>query len=729
MIRRALLILFAMTVPLAAIGVGFGGVPCVGSGCGGGASTGCPAGDTSCVEVATTPDICAGLQTAFNELLDPNQVGGIPAEVTVVAPAPGTYDCDQRVRVCLSSTTTSGANAPACNDTTTAYPEVHFAGEWDRVRIDGAWTADPGTNVHTPAYWQPSTTGPDAMIWIGDLHATENVSRLVPVRGPKLWVESGGSGYVASAWRRNIPLFCDGCTGWIGYKSRSPDLGASLRQHQFAVLVGRRLAVDLDVQTPVWSFQGTSQHLAVIGDRITVSGTHHQTTTDAGSAMHFGYGGVASESVFYKVGGDHQAYGATGAVAFAGHYETTADFVGANGVNLANVTSAVLRGEFGRRGAAGGTNKPWVDGQWLATRQPHIELLGLFHADPAGLNANVRLAGTDATTVAQQVLSRPRLVVGGRFDMSNFAATLGGQAPIHCHTTQGNIPCEIELLLSAARIGSRYQWVHPSYFRQHPQFGGQRVLHPARTVRTVTVSGTGVSGNCVKGLNGGATSIGACAAEDAVTVTEPTVINYQRLDLLEARPGSSQCILAVEQTVHPGVATWVNGPTEARDCTAADTPHTGCTGAGAGASLRAYSFAHRKLEYGRAATASVYQRRTTEIYDYDETAGSAVLHPGQSWRVVAKPFRTCSGGSAGLIDTLGWQCAINADCVSPNGSAGSRTCNTVGTCGDLGLSRITVETFPALKDAQCWDGIDNDADGLVDYPQDAGCANYDDDAE
>lgn len=699
---------------------------------GGGASTGCPAGDTSCVEVATTPDICAGLQTAFNELLDPNQVGGIPAEVTVVAPAPGTYDCDQRVRFCLSTGTTPGASAPACDDTSTAYPRLRGVGDWSSVEIVGNWTVGLGTNVHTPGYWQPSASGPDAMIWIGDLYATENLARLVSVDWPGLWVETGGSGNLSVEWNRNAPLLCDGCTGRIGYKSRSAGYGVFLQGHGFGVFVGRSLDVALDIETPPWAVESVSVAPQVIGDGITVSGRDFRASSDAASAFHFGRASTASGALFYDT--DGHVYGDTDAIQFHGTYSTTPDFVAGNGIGARTFASLHLRGEVGRRGASGGTNKPWVDiSDPRAGQPPRITVDALVHQEASNLNASIRYAGTTATTFAEEAASRPRFVLGSAFfDMYNLGAANHGHGPIHCHTARAGIPCEIELTLGAART-KRHQWVQPFYYggngRTWPQFRGQRVIHPQETTRVVTVSGTTVSGECVKGLNGGAASIGACASGDEVVVTEPTVINYQRLDLLEARPASSQCLVAVEQTVHPGVATWVHGPTAPVDCTAADTPHTGCTGSGAGASLRNYGFAWAKLEYGRAATASMYQKRTTEPYDFDEVAGSSVLYPGQAWRVVVKDFKTCSGGSAGLVDTLDWQCSINSDCLSPTGSAGSRTCNTVGTCGDLGLSRITVSTFPALPEPQCFNGIDDDADGLVDYPQDTGCSNYDDAAE
>lgn len=691
---------------------------------GGGSASLCPAGDTACKQIAAT-NICASLQTAFNQLLDPNQVGGLPKVATIAAPPAGTYDCDQRVRYCLSTGTTAGANAPACDDTTTAYPELRGVGEWDRVEIKGDWTADAGTNVYTPVYWQPSASGPDAIIWIGDLYATENTSRLVKVDFPSgLWVETGGGGPRSSAWERHAPLFCDGCTGRIGYRSRSAAFGAMFQMHQFPIFVGRDLGVRLDIRTPVWTGEGTSQAPTVIGDRMVVSGVHRQETTDAGSQLRFGQATAGAESMFVAAG-DPQAYGDTGAIVFDGIYETTPDFVGANGVALPGVQSATLRGEFGRRGAAGGTNKPWVDASAYATaRTSHITLDGLFHSD-AQFNANVRFTG-GATTFAEQARKHARLTVGPSavFDMRNWAATNIGHAPIHCHQSAYGIPCDIEISRAASRIG-RHQWAQWGYSKRYwPQYGGPHVLHPLAETRTVVVSGTAVSGNCVKGMNGGSASIGACAAGDEIRVTEPTIINYQRLDLLEARPASSQCLVAVEQTVHPGDDTWVNGPTEPADCTAANAPHTGCTGAGAG-TLRLWGFSWRKLEYGRAASAAVYQKRTTEAYDFDEQAGSVVLQPGQAWRVRVQPMKTCSGGSAGTTDTLDWQCATNADCLS-TGTPGTRTCNTVGTCGDLGLSRISVQTFPAMPEPACFDGVDNDGDGLVDYPQDTQCASYDD---
>ena len=74
-------------------------------------------------------------------------------------------------------------------------------------------------------------------------------------------------------------------------------------------------------------------------------------------------------------------------------------------------------------------------------------------------------------------------------------------------------------------------------------------------------------------------------------------------------------------------------------------------------------------------------------------------------------------------------CTINSNRVQaevlnygPGGGVNSSTCGGIG-CGDLNCSSI-IPTIP-----QCNDGIDNDGDGKIDYPNDPGCIDYADNNE
>jgi hypothetical protein len=66
---------------------------------------------------------------------------------------------------------------------------------------------------------------------------------------------------------------------------------------------------------------------------------------------------------------------------------------------------------------------------------------------------------------------------------------------------------------------------------------------------------------------------------------------------------------------------------------------------------------------------------------------------------------------------------------------GSTNCQANGTaeagtnakCSDT--ATVTVSTTPPPPLAQCEDGVDNDGDGRIDFPNDPGCANGDDDTE
>lgn len=117
--------------------------------------------------------------------------------------------------------------------------------------------------------------------------------------------------------------------------------------------------------------------------------------------------------------------------------------------------------------------------------------------------------------------------------------------------------------------------------------------------------------------------------------------------------------------------------------------------------------------------------------------GAATL----SWSSTYSDTCTASNGWSGSKAVSGTQStgALNADttytltCTGPNGSANASATVTLtsvppgSTCNDPNATNngaVATCTY-----AQCHDGVDNDGDGLIDYPADPGCANATDDSE
>ena len=69
-------------------------------------------------------------------------------------------------------------------------------------------------------------------------------------------------------------------------------------------------------------------------------------------------------------------------------------------------------------------------------------------------------------------------------------------------------------------------------------------------------------------------------------------------------------------------------------------------------------------------------------------------------------------------------------CTSRGYSSGIRVCTPECTFDDAGCVFVPGESGGGEEQSrECIDGIDNDDDGLVDFPEDLGCTNYLDDSE
>ena len=92
---------------------------------------------------------------------------------------------------------------------------------------------------------------------------------------------------------------------------------------------------------------------------------------------------------------------------------------------------------------------------------------------------------------------------------------------------------------------------------------------------------------------------------------------------------------------------------------------------------------------------------------------------GQYYLVVQSDFASSVGD---YTITVGGKIKNGASCESPLATSGALTCNNGFGCGGTPGSRTCVP-------AQCSDGIDNNGDGKIDYPNDPGCTGPNDATE
>lgn len=639
-------------------------------------------------------DICDDFQAASNILLDPSQSGGIPPRIHFAAPPRGTYDCSQRVRICLSTATTSGTTVPACDDNGSgAMPEVVGLGDWGAVLIQAS------------ELWEPNAEAPDAMIWIGDLWNDEQ--GIVKVNWPSLlWAQPGGqaSSSFFNPFNRVLPVFCDGCTGVIGYKDRSPSDQNANAVLQGSAFVGRDLSVSVDVEAnDNWG----EYAVRLLGDGIFIAGrTVHAPvllgTHDAGL------------SPYFTAAKPYNSFGANSAVVFRGSYEFAPSFsirdnsAGAATLSISDQAFARVRGLIN----SGSSSKPTVlirasVSNGLSYGFGTYVFEGDVRASPTGINPAIRL---DADSGWDGIPGR--LILEGHFD--NETTTDNGGVS-SCFAGLGKPSCFVAV--SGATRSGKQQWQSSSLTAtrfEDTQPGVVRTVN--QSIHEIAVAGTTVLGECILDPLGSGPSIGTCDATAQIAVAKPTLLGLLELELLDDA-GANDCEVVLQQTIHPGLATWSDGAIAAADCTANDAPHPCCSGSGSG-NCKGNPISWLELEYGE--TGGLFGQESDQLGEADVVSSQTFLMPGQSYRWKIAERKQCLGGAR-----AGRQCDANGDCPSS-------TCATVGTCTDLNRVRLRWQEYPAIPEPECYDGIDNDSDGTVDWATsggDADCATRVDDDE
>ncbi|RIL07483.1 MAG: hypothetical protein DCC71_02885 [Proteobacteria bacterium] len=660
-------------------------------------------------------DLADDLQTAANRLLDPNQAGGLPAEVYFGAPPPGTYTLAHRVRFCLSTGTTAGSAEPTCDAVgQTGLPILRGVGDWALAKLVPGPPFDPENRP--PYAWEPSASGPDAALWFGDLWNDQ--AGYVRVDWPGLYPDGWVMSFldVVGAWNRIAPILCDGCEGRIGWRSTMSSDGDNTTVQAGAYFVGQNLRVSLDLVPPPGASLEASGDPAVatlIGDGMTVGGYVGTGALSFGREAQGLFGAAATGNT----------YGNAGGVVYVGTYEmepgSVVDGGTLSGISAMDAAAVTYRGRI----TSQTTTKPTVQMNQNAGTKGGIHTFdGVDLHSPPSINPPIRV-----TAGSQFDRNYPiRVDLGGVF-RNDVAADNG---PLFSCLSQQ--PRPVACIVNIGR--TRRDGKGPIVLSAPGGGGGGRyddtahvaVESPASVWRTAVIpAATAASGKCILNLLSGAPTVGTCDATAEVGFDAATVIGHTRLKLLADSVGGSSCLVAMQQTAYPtgvGASTWHNGPISQAECIANDDPHPGCSAAGVGAGLRGQQgAAWLELHYGEAAAGrrQVSVDNAGESYFVNQTTR---IWPGGKVRFQFQQVRKCAAGG----NRPNWECASDSDCGT------STPCATVASCGDTNPFELVWQEFPDVPEPQCYDGLDNDGDGTADWATsggDAGCASRTDDDE
>ena len=627
-------------------------------------------------------DICDDMQIAANTLINPDRGDwGTYTEVFVAAPPSGTYDCTQQVRFCLSTAATAGSTVPSCNAADqTGLPTIHGVGDWDAVKIvplpDG---------VNDPYPWLPNDSGPDALIWFGDFYNDE--AGYVNINWPTLWIDDARESLLSGRpWNGIMPIFCDGCQGNIGWKSRTVSDGDGLTGAAVSYFVGKNLTVNFDLWRPGTQETPASGGLAnMIGEDVRVGGRNNM------GALRFNRDDAGSTSLFpTKTNGN--LWGDTDAITFVGSYEvlpgTTVLGTGLMGaLEGIDIQRLIARGQFE---ASSSTKPTFTFGYNSGIKGGVFDFEGI-DIDSKSINMPIRFTGINVDPPI-------RIKASGLY--RNTAEHDNGGIFGCLNMTNTPVKCVLNLV-AASRYG-KGQWISPPAARNDDT--GLIFVEDPRKVRYVihVPDGTAAAGKCILNPLTNNPTVGTCDATAEIAINEEIMLYESRLTLLEDSVASSSCLVAMQKTIAPGSSTWNNGPFVNLDCVGADNPHSCCTGAGAG-NCRFGWGGHVELHYGEAASTlrSYSTDQKGEVYQVNS---NGTAWAGDKIRFQFQQIKRCNGGSRANFD-----CVIDADC--PSSTCG----NIANSCGNTNEFLLEYTMAPREKEPQCYDGLDNDSDGLFDF--------------
>lgn len=672
------------------------------------AATGDCTGKPNCLPIYDAYNdgkICDEVQAAANTLLDPTQPGGLPADVYLaMVPSKTQFECDRRVRICKSEQKTAADAEPTCDSANhDGFPTIHGIGNWNSVRVTPAPNAG-----EAPYPWLPNDSGPDAMLWIGDLWNDE--AGYVAVDFPPIWWDSVYSDWASNGqWNRVPALICDGCTGRIGWKDRTPDNSDGDTSVAGATtFVGVALEVTLDVNPDSTETLTAEESVYLLGDEITLRGQMHDSLLTFGRHSNggTGYWGVVQPGI---------TYGDTDAIRFRGQYVVDSSFY-ATAVTLtaSDAETTDLAGKF---------------------REPHNSIKPVVNWQTSvgmpGVVANLQALDVFSSSTTNPALryqemtgnvpdrSRPPVfnMIGGTY-YNTAAADLGAAFSCGAGAYPPNAGCVFNVI-GARRFGKQQiagggatgKWTYPL----------PGVIRKPDTKRNqLVVSGSAADGKCI--LNPlGAPSIATCDTTANLYVPTASLLGELRTTLLANAAAASTCQVVLEQETHPGSGVFLQGTVGAVDCLAANSPHPSCTGAGTGGPFKAAGYTWVEPHIGETAS-PVYGIRTTVAGDTSFVPTQIYLNPAMAYRWSFKTVRYCAGGSN-----------VNKECLADSNCPSSTCAAAANACGTVNATELSWTVTPADREPQCYDGIDNDGDSKVDFGTslelDPQCADRLDDSE
>lgn len=663
--------------------------------------------------------------SAYRQLLYPG--GSLTTQPVVYLappasqPAGGYILIEQRVRWCLSTTIPTGSNAHSCDASNqTGMPALEFVGDWSPFILSIDWN-DPGY----PLVWTPNASSPDAVMWFGDGYADGDTLR---VNIPALRVEESLIDVLSYTppWNAILPALCDGCEGVFNPVNHQAAPGGTSRILP-VLAVGRNLSVTPNLDGPTAaSFQ--SHALQVIGDYVTVRGNLRRISI---------YHGQDAEGAAYLPNTSTRTWG-TGGFAYSGIY----DFDAANeDVSLAYANAS----DVNIRRAVSGPNtgaKPVVSFfTGGGNAYPRANFYGPVISDST-VNGAVRVDAVASGNVGDAAFPPVLNFFGGLWP-NPIAADQG--ATVNCGSatsapagTTGYAPgvlpargCIYNVFGAKRAPGGKNQLVgmanHVTRF--NPATAPGELYSPEETKFAVDVSSaTAASGLCILDPSSRAPSIGTCDASAEVKVPQTTILTRPRVELLADAPAGSSCRVVQQVETYPGSGVFADGPLGSSDCTGANVEHPACTGVAGAVGLKNSSSGWMHPHYGEAAHplfAAMSSDTAGEIY---RVPTLVLLQPGQKYRWTFKRLRYCDASSGGRTS---WECTKDSDC-QPTGFSSGACVDAANACGVVNPVRVSWATVPGEREPQCYDGIDNDGDSLVDWATsggDGGCSSRIDDSE
>jgi hypothetical protein len=669
-----------------------------------------PCGDntTTCRAIRDSDadgDICDDLQIGVNYLIDPGRPDwGDYQDIYLAAPPIGEYDCRQRVRICLSTGSTTGSNEPSCDAANqNLMPVIHGVGPWDTVRIKG--TAD---GVNDPYPWEPNASGPDAMIWIGDLWNDE--AGYVNVDWPWIWADDvHHSILTAYPWNRVMPIFCDGCSGEIGWKFKTLTDGISTTTAFYPTFVGINLKVNMDAYIqPGFTREVQPSFAAAFfqGNGISIAGTSNV------GGLGFGRD-LTPATLYFGSASNANIYGDTNAITFDGSYEIL-DGSRIEGGPLGAVESqdaqrVTLRGRL----SSSATTKPTLN--FATSSGAKGTVITFDGADVVGsqsLNMPVRFTGININANYPH-----RIIANGTF-WNTYNGDNGGIFGCLNMTFTPSPRCIVNL--AASRRMGKGPWFSapPTKFDDTQQIFFD---HPQKKYYTIRVpDGTSASGKCILNPLSATPTIGTCDATAYIDFKEDVFLTDSMIKLTEDSVASSSCMIALQESVDVGSTTFSNYGMMNSTCTADNTPHACCSGSGAG-NCRSHG-GWNEIHYGEAASSlrSISTDQQGETYN---VINNGLIKAGERIRFQFQQLKRCNGGTR-----ANWDCEVDGDC--PSSTCG----NITNSCGNTAEMQLTFSTIPVEPEPQCYDMVDNDSDGLVDFNEsgpgwDTGCTSRLDNSE